>query len=66
MLQVSKPPVSMKTPARRRNMPADRGDSSFVTTAIAVAIFCGLGLAASLAVYAMAPAEMIAVMTHLE
>jgi hypothetical protein len=66
MLQVSKSPVSIETPPRSRNRSADRADGSFVMTTIVLAIFCGLGLAASFAVYAIAPAETIAHMTPLE
>lgn len=66
MLQVSKSPVSIETPPRSRNRPADEADGSVVTTSIVLAIFCGLGLAAFFAAYAIAPAEMIAHMTPLE
>jgi hypothetical protein len=66
MLQVSKSPVSIETPSRSWNSPVDRANGSFAMTTIVLAIFCGLGLAAFFAVYAMAPAEMIAHMTPLE
>jgi hypothetical protein len=51
---------------KKPDRPADGMDSSFVTTTIVLAIFCGLGLAAFFGVYAIAPAEMIAHMTPLE
>jgi hypothetical protein len=66
MLQDSKSPLSIETPARSRNWPADTADCSFVMTTIVLAIFCGLGLAAFFAVYAMAPVETIAHMTPLD